>query len=256
LDWKAPVVVVGHSCVLSWWVAVHGTNAPAGWQRYAERVRGGLRAADIVIAPTAAMQSALQRHYGPIRNARVIPNGRWIQERCEAKESFVLTAGRLWDRAKNVEGIARVASAIPWPVRVAGECRSPDSGELQLTGVEWLGRLPEAELLAWMRRAAIYALPARYEPFGLSVLEAALSGCALVLGDIPSLREIWGDAAVYVRPDDSPNLTAALRSLIDCADRRSALAERARHRARALTAEKMTDTYCDAYRSLLSLAAV
>ncbi len=32
-------------------------------------------------------------------------------------------------------------------------------------------------------------LPARYEPFGLSVLEAALSGCALVLGDIPSLRE-------------------------------------------------------------------
>jgi glycogen(starch) synthase len=46
-------------------------------------------------------------------------------------------------------------------------------------------------------------LPARYEPFGLSVLEAALSGCALVLGDIASLREVWGGAACYVRPGDS-----------------------------------------------------
>ena len=39
--------------------------------------------------------------------------------------------------------------------------------------------------------------------FGFSVLEAALSGCALVLGDIPSLREIWGDAALFVPPDDT-----------------------------------------------------
>ena len=57
-----------------------------------------------------------------------------------------------------------------------------------------------------MGRAAIYALPARYEPFGLSILEAALSGCALVIGDIPSLREIWADAALFVPSDghDAP----------------------------------------------------
>ncbi|MEB3829625.1 glycosyltransferase [Phormidium sp. CCY1219] len=57
------------------------------------------------------------------------------------------------------------------------------------------------ELSHWYARAAIYAFPARYEPFGLSVLEAALSGCALVLGDIPRLREMWGDAAVFANPD-------------------------------------------------------
>ena len=54
----------------------------------------------------------------------------------------------------------------------------------------------------WMARAAIYALPARYEPFGLTALEAGLSGCALVLGDIPSLREVWGETACFVPPDD------------------------------------------------------
>ena len=46
-------------------------------------------------------------------------------------------------------------------------------------------------------------LPARYEPFGLSILEAALSGCALVLGDLPSLRELW-DRRGDVRPAGRP----------------------------------------------------
>ena len=73
-----------------------------------------------------------------------------------------------------------------------------------------LGRLDERRWPSGWPRAAIYALPARYEPFGLSALEAALSGCALVLGDIPSLREVWGDAAVFVPPDDAGGLRDAL----------------------------------------------
>ena len=48
------------------------------------------------------------------------------------------------------------------------------------------------DIRPWFARAGIYALPAVYEPFGLSVLEAALSGCALVLGDIPSLARNLG----------------------------------------------------------------
>jgi hypothetical protein len=58
--------------------------------------------------------------------------------------------------------------------------------------VRCLGPLEASELAGWMHRAAIYALPARYEPFGLSALEAAQAGCALVLGDLSSLREVWG----------------------------------------------------------------
>ncbi len=69
-------------------------------------------------------------------------------------------------------------------------------------------------MAGWLGRASIFALPARYEPFGLLPLEAALSGCALVLGDIPSLREVWGDAAWFVPPDDRDALTAAIGSLI------------------------------------------
>jgi len=45
LDWPAPVLTVGHSCVLSWWRAVHGERAPEPqWTPYRERVTAGLLA--------------------------------------------------------------------------------------------------------------------------------------------------------------------------------------------------------------------
>ena len=57
--------------------------------------------------------------------------------------------------------------------------------------------------------AAIFARPARYEPFGLAILEAAQAGCALVLGDIPSLRELWADAALLRRRRATPGAAGA-----------------------------------------------
>jgi glycogen synthase len=76
LDWRAPVLIVGHSCVASWWKAVKGEDAPADWDRYRSEVARGLAEADLVIAPTRAMLDALAEHYGPQPNSRVVPNGR------------------------------------------------------------------------------------------------------------------------------------------------------------------------------------
>lgn len=101
-----------------------------------------------------------------------------------------------------------------------------------------------------MSQASIYALPARYEPFGLSALEAGLSGCALILGDIPSLREVWGDAALYVPPDDAKALRWGLKWLIRNSALRADLAARALARARTYSLERMAQNYLDAYRSL------
>jgi glycogen synthase len=214
LEWNVPVLVTGHSCVLSWWRAVHGHDAPVAWDRYAAEVGNALRMADLVTSPTAAMLDALHDHYGPFARTEVIPNGRAFARdledrglRTTAKEPFVLTAGRLWDKAKNVDAVCGVAAMLPWPVRVAGDTHAPHGrGAVARDGVEYLGRLAPEAMASWMTRAAIYALPARYEPFGLSALEAGMAGCALVLGDIRSLREIWGDAAVFVAPDDRPML--------------------------------------------------
>ncbi|HKO15336.1 MAG TPA: glycosyltransferase family 4 protein [Gemmatimonadaceae bacterium] len=251
LPWLAPVMVAGHSCVRSWWESVRGTPAPESWNEYTTRVRAGLRAAEIVVAPSHAMLAALEKHYGPLDRTRVIPNGRSpALFSPAAKEPLIMAAGRLWDEAKNLAVLDRIAGELPWPVYVAGDAESPDRRGERLRAVRALGRLDGPTLAYWLGRASIYALPARYEPFGLSVVEAALSGCALVLGDIPSLREIWGDAATFVAPDDAAALTRAIRWLCDDASLRRAQGARARLRALALAPACMAARYLAIYQML------
>jgi len=116
--------------------------------------------------------------------------------------------------------------------------------------VRMLGKLGEADLARVLAHAAIFALPARYEPFGLMPVEAALSGCALVLGDIPSLREVWADAADFVRPDDHEALYEAVGALIAAPARLHERAQAARARASMYTPERMAAAYATLYESL------
>ena len=267
LPWRAPTLVVGHSCCLSWYQAVYQQAVPAGqWDRYREEVTRGIQAANFVVAPSSAMLAALNRHYGSIVNGRVIPNGRNPTVFHPAgKREFCIAAGRIWDEAKNISALIRIADKLLCPVYVAGETQHPDP-EIQANregrsqaesilhpprNVRKLGHLSQEVLADWFAQAAIYVLPARYEPFGLSVLEAALSGCAMVLGDIPSLREIWGDAAVFVSPDDPEAIAAAINALITGVARRRQLAKMARDRAVEFTPQRMATSYLEAYQQLI-----
>jgi len=253
LPWVAPTVVVGHSCVLSWWQAVKREPAPANWDRYREEVAAGLAAAGLVITPSEAMLASLTEHYGPLLEARVIPNGRDHRLfRPTPKEDMVFSAGLLWDEATNLESLEKVAPRLPWPVFVAGESQHPDGGEFRPHNTRSLGRLTQRALSAWLGRSSIYALPARYEPSGLSVLEAALAGCALVLGDLPSLRETWRNRAVFVPPDDSEALEREILNLIENPDRRQSLAAGSHKRALEYTPERMVDGYLQAYSHVLA----
>jgi glycogen synthase len=252
LPWQTPVLLVAHSCVCSWWRAVLGERAPDRYDRYREEVTRGLAAAHVTVAPTASMLACLGEHYGPVQRGRVIANGIVLPSEPEPnKGAFILSAGRVWDRAKNIQALDAAAASLTWPVFVAGDRMDPDGHEaFPLSSVCPLGPLPAAQLSEWMRCAAIYASPARYEPFGLSILEAAAAGCALVLGDIPSLRELWEGAALFVDPADPDALSHALMSLIREPAWRVTLGKNARQRAGRYGGEPMAQSYLALYRSL------
>jgi glycosyltransferase involved in cell wall biosynthesis len=256
LPWRGPILVAGHSCVFSWWQAVHGCEPNGEWQRYQREVTNGLRAADMVVTPSAAMLNALKTHYGKIENSRVIPNGRDTQSfKPGEKQPFILSVGRLWDAAKNIGGVAELAAELPWRVCLAGEVTAPQQSEQQPAfseQCEALGPLSEAELRDWFGSASIYALPALYEPFGYTPLEAGLAGCALVLGDIESLRETWDGAAVFVDPRDRAALKTEILRLIENDRYRYEMACRAHMRALQFTPERMAQDYLDAYSELLA----
>ena len=251
LPWRAPHLVVAHSCSLSWWSAVRRTRTPETWRSYADRVSAGLRGADLVVSPTAAFLAEIERIYGRLPASQVIWNGRTrARFRPGTKKPCVLAAGRLWDEAKNLSALDAVAPRLSWPVFAAGDLQGPDGGAPVLRNVRPLGNLAPHELQDWFSQAAVFALPARYEPFGLAVLEAALSGCALVLGNIPTFRELWGGAASFVDPEDHEALERALNDLAADERKLRRLSEAATARAGDYSAEQMVEGYLRAYTGL------
>jgi glycogen synthase len=263
LDCDVPRVVVAHSDVVSWWVAVHGEEPPqSSWMSwYRAAVGRGLAAATAVIAPSRWMLDQVQRYYIKPNRRAVIYNGRTpaLFNPGMSKDETILTAGRLWDQGKNTRLL--LAAEMPGQVQIVGACQQPRSagkgpvsGEAA-TNVQFFPQQDEQQIAGILARAAIYAVPSRYEPFGLAPLEAALSGCALVASDIPSLRELWQGAAVFFPSNDAAELRQALRLLINgpCLRRRYAgLAYD--HAVRKFNAARMSDDYMELYRALAPAA--
>lgn len=251
LPWHRPVVVVAHSCVLSWWRAVHRCEAPPEWDTYQSFVSRGLDAADLVIAPTLAFLRTLRSTYRFDTSSCAIWNGRGRAHRISIdKQKVVMTAGRLWDAAKNVGALAEAAAALQHPIWVAGAAAEREPADR----LAHLGRLSDQEMRQRLAEALVFALPARYEPFGLTALEAAQARCALVLGDIDTQRELWDGAALFVPPDDSDALARHLRRLLEEPQLAEALGALAYRRAHRFTAERMVRRYLRAYATVAKAA--
>lgn len=253
LPWDAPVLLTAHSCVFSWWRAVKKAPPPAKYDEYSRRVAAGLRAASVIVAPTRAMRASLLEEYGVERDVRVITNAICRKRLAPApKKPVIFAAGRIWDEAKNMAAVDEAAARVLWPVEIAGCLAHPSGCSLKLKNAVALGELTRQAVLDHLGHAAIAALPARYEPFGLSALEAALCSCALVLGDIPSLRELWDEDAIFVPPDDPEALAVVLNALIANANRREEYGLRARARALRFSPTDMARQYLQAYADSLA----
>lgn len=243
-----PRIVTAHSDVLSWARACRGSALEdSPWlNRYLELVRQGLAQANAVVAPTRWMADSLAGDFALPGPPLVIPNGRSIPEvPCGPRKMQAVTAGRLWDEAKNVSILARVDSPIP--LFLAGDVRNgPAEIPATFHGVTLLGSLASEELLRVFRESAMYICTSRYEPFGLAPLEAALCGCAVLANDIPSLREVWQDGAVYFGAEAS--LTDLLRRLCNEPSELAAAQSRSLQRARTFTSERMAAAHEDIFR--------
>jgi glycosyltransferase involved in cell wall biosynthesis len=251
--WRAPVLVAAHSCVGSWWQACRGAApSDAGWQPYLADVAAGLAAADRWVAPTAAFRDTIEQLYSPPGPGEVIFNGIDSLPEAGAKEPFILAAGRLWDEARNIGVLPAIAGDLAWPVRIAGSIHQDNDTIGPERGVEWLGDLSQSHMRAAMAKAGVFVSPALYEPSGPTVLDAASRGCALVLSDIPSLRELWDGAALFVNQHDGDDIKRTLNALAGDADMRAGLQRAARTRAGRYGLTIMADQYELLYRDMLA----
>jgi glycogen(starch) synthase len=254
LPLDVPVVVTAHSDVMSWAQACKptGLDTSAWLTRYHFLVQRGLAAADVVVAPSQWMLAALAKNFAVPSNNAVILNGIGpLTSGNDARRLQAVSAGRFWDEGKNLSLLAEVESEVP--ILVAGEYEYADRTSRAATGaVAVLGALGEEKLLALFRTSAMYVAPSRYEPFGLAPLEAAQCGCALLLSDLPSFREIWGASASYFK--DARDLEKLLDEISRSEILLASMQAKALERAHGMTAERMAEGYVNLYGELVRRA--
>jgi len=235
LPFRAPKLVVAHSCAISRSRAVHLDYESGLWEHYRATVTAGLRGADFVVANSLAMLESLHQHYAFDTPARVIYNGLSIQRptirSTRGERAVVLALGERSDAARNIQAVIEASPLINAPVTIGGT-------------------LDRDAMKDAMESASIFLSPALYDPFGETVLEAAQSACALVLADIPSFREIWRDAALYAPPRNVVAIAQQVNTLLANPFLRDEMAHRARQRAGEFTPSRMASDYQMLYRLL------
>lgn len=263
----APVIAVTHSCLATWWQAVEGDALPPDFAWRAALMGDGLRTADAIAAPSAALAKATQRTYhlttppSVVHNGHSSPAAALASAKAEAAtaipptmQDIAFTAGRLWDRGKDVAALDRAAARMMVPLIAAGPICGPNGETARFHHINAAGVLDDVALAARFAARPVFVSAARYEPFGLAVLEAAAAGCALVLADIPTFRELWDGAAQFVRPGDDRGFAEAIESIIGDAPRRTALGNAAQHRAARYTPAAMAAGMAAIYDKVLGEA--
>ncbi len=252
-----PSIAVAHGCVSTWWEAAKGTPLGQDYRWHRALTADGLRAVDRVVAPSAAYAAIVERHYRLETPVLAIHNGRTLTgayDPAAPMADVALTVGRLWDGVKNAALLDKAAARLPIPFLAAGASKGPHGETIRLDHLRELGHLAGEQIAAHLAKRPIFVSAASFEPFGLAVLEAAQAGCALVLADIPTFRELWDGAASFVPLDGALDgrWCEAIEALVLDTPRRAALGEAARLRAARYTPDATADRMLALYRDVIA----
>ena len=222
------------------------------------------RAARAVAITEALRRFAVERVGLPADKLTVVPYGLdalpepWAEDppvELPPGARVLLCVARLVPQ-KGVDVAVRALPAIrarhPHAVLVVlGE--GPQRAALQAEGTYVLGRV--GDVAAWYRRAEVVVHPARWEGFGLALLEAMLAAKPVVASRVSSVPEIVldGETGLLVPPDDPRALAGAVSSLLDDPARAAALGRAGYDRARReFSVARMTERTLRVYEEALA----
>jgi glycosyltransferase involved in cell wall biosynthesis len=243
--------------------------------RLESTTRGSLRRANRILTLTNAVREEIQQHYN-VETDRIdivapYPDAIFAQsiaddtlnavrEKHDLPDEYILYCGAMQPR-KNLVRLARAVAALPDapPLVITGP-RIWRTNEVQLALSEmnlgdrlrFLNYVDRNDLPSLMQSATIFAYIPSYEGFGLPVLEALACGTPVLASDIPSLREVAGEAAQFCNPNDDNTIQDALGSILQDESIQTHLEQNGPQQATQFTPQSMAKAASDAYRQALT----
>jgi glycosyltransferase involved in cell wall biosynthesis len=246
---------------------------PRSWRwLYRSGLRAAVKRADAILTPSrATADDVLARTPARPDRVHVVPlagslptsgvDPAHAAERLGIPRPYVLFVGTLEPR-KNLVRLVRayrkaVGAALPHALVLAGPLgwRSEElEAEVALTGpgtIVRTGALDGADLDVLYRDAAAFVYPSLFEGFGLPVLEAMGRAVPTIASDIPSIREVAGEAALLVDPRSEGDLAAAIERVLGDEALAGDLRRRGPARASAFSWSATADGTLAVYRKVL-----
>ena len=233
--------------------------------------------ADRIIAVSRASRDDIVRCLripaGSEKHVRVIYNGvsdcfrppagpRAADSNDPGRTRVILYVGRS-DPYKNLPALVetfdvlRRRTSFPVNLRIIGppDPRYPEALErARQLGAEpfiaWSGYMPADALVRAYQDADVTVLPSSYEGFGFPLVDSMACGTPVVCNDIPVLREVGGDAALYAGIGDRNAFAAALLNVLQDSNTRNTLIGRGYERARTFSWPRAVRETLDIYREL------
>jgi glycosyltransferase involved in cell wall biosynthesis len=266
---RTPLVVTAHDAA----PLVYPETYPRRGRWFHRRgLAAAAKRADLVITVSNAAADELVAYTEiPRARIRVVPNGvdlgvasdedvRRVRERFGLGEQPYLSWVGSLEPRKNVgllaQAFARWAAHTELDHRLvlAGppgwvEDQADTLAPLRALGdrVKSIGRVDDTVLPALYRGADLFVFPSRHEGFGIPVLEAMAQGTPVLCADIPALREVAGDAARLLAPDDAATWADAIDDLLGHANERARLSTAGVERARLFSWERCAAATRDVY---------
>lgn len=150
---------------------------------------------------------------------RVLPESdrRALLAEASCPNGFFLLVGALHEHKNGValvHALARMPPEERLPVLCSSRHASPDQLNGLPEGVEVrLVRAEDDALVRLYNAATALVFPSFYEGFGLPLIEAMACGCPVVASDLPVLREVGAEAALYIDPRSPDSFIPALRAV-------------------------------------------
>jgi len=119
-------------------------------------------------------------------------------------------------------------------------------------GVRALGWVADNQMPALYQHALALVAPSLQEGFGLPVAEAMASGAAVIVADIPALREIAGQAAMIADPYSAVSIAGRMIEVMNNAPQRQRMIEAGLERSKQFDWTRSARATLQVYRSVLS----
>jgi glycosyltransferase involved in cell wall biosynthesis len=239
-----------------------------------------LRRAALILTPSQFTKDEIVKYYALSPNKIVVVSNaigenflrenagntekkREIREKYRLPEHFIITVGTLQPR-KNIpfliNAFASLRKRLPEMRLVLVGNRSAHHTDTRIesaitsqnlgAAVIFPGFIRESDLPTVISLARAFVLPSLYEGFGIPLLEAMSQNVPIAASDIPSLREIGGEAALYFDPESIANCEERLYTLCTNQEQKMILIEHGKERVRLFSWQKSAEHLLEEYKRL------